>query len=92
MGHDILTSYEAGKANQSTPDEEVLAFASQQNRILLTLNRKHFLRLHKINPDHTGIIACTFDLNFDSQAERISEICKQNEPLNGKFLRLNRPG
>ncbi len=29
MGHDVLTSHEAGKANQRIPDDEVLAFATE---------------------------------------------------------------
>jgi hypothetical protein len=32
MGHDVLTSHEAGKTNQRIPDEEVLAFAAQSGR------------------------------------------------------------
>lgn len=28
LGHDVLTSYEAGNANRSVPDREVLAFAT----------------------------------------------------------------
>ena len=36
-GHDVLTSYEAEQANQGIPDPEVLKFATNQNRILLTL-------------------------------------------------------
>jgi hypothetical protein len=91
LGHDVLTSLEAGKANQSVPDEDVLAFARQEGRILLTLNRKHFSKLHKTNTDHPGIIACTFDPDFLGQAERISEITLQNEPMNGKLVRVNRP-
>ena len=42
LGHDVLTIQETGKAERSTPDEEVLAFAKADDRILLTLNRKHF--------------------------------------------------
>ena len=29
MGHDVLTSHEAGNANQRIPDDEVLAFAAK---------------------------------------------------------------
>ncbi len=36
LGHDVLTTSEAGNANQSTPDEEVLAYATQNQRALLT--------------------------------------------------------
>jgi len=32
LGHDVLTTLEAGNANQSTPDEQVLAFATQNRR------------------------------------------------------------
>lgn len=50
MGHDVLTSHEAGKANQRIPDEEVLAFAAQSGRILLTVNRWDFIVLRaKVN-------------------------------------------
>ncbi|WP_334311674.1 DUF5615 family PIN-like protein [Kamptonema animale] len=47
-GHDILTVQEAGKDNQKIPDEEVLAFAISKNRAVLTLNRRHFIRLHSL--------------------------------------------
>lgn len=32
MGHDVLTSHEAGKANQRIPDHEVLAYAAELDR------------------------------------------------------------
>lgn len=32
LGHDVLTSLEAGNANQSIPDEQVLEFATQNRR------------------------------------------------------------
>ena len=47
LGHDVLTILETGAANQALPDENVLAFATTQNRIVLTLNRKDFIRLHR---------------------------------------------
>jgi hypothetical protein len=54
MGHDVLTSHEAKRANQSIPDEEVLAFASQQGRAILTINCRDFKALHKKIPNHAG--------------------------------------
>ncbi len=33
LGHDVLTSLEAGNANQASSDSEVLGFANAQNRI-----------------------------------------------------------
>jgi hypothetical protein len=72
-GHDVITVSETGKAEQSWPDEDVLEFASQDDRALLTLNRKHFIRLHRQCADHAGIIACTFDPDFTGQAARIDK-------------------
>jgi len=64
LGHNVLTIQEAGKGGQSVSDEEVLSFASTDSRALLTLNRKHFIRLHKASPGHAGIIVCTFDPDY----------------------------
>jgi hypothetical protein len=36
LGHDVLSSFEAGRANQQVPDEQVLAFATEQRRAVLT--------------------------------------------------------
>jgi hypothetical protein len=36
LGHDVLTSMDAGNANASVPDDEVLAFAAREGRILLS--------------------------------------------------------
>jgi len=47
VGNDVLTSYEAGRANQRIPDDQVLSFATGQQRAVLTLNRLDFIRLHR---------------------------------------------
>ena len=91
LGHDVLTTHEAGKSGQSVPDEEVLAFARADNRAVLTLNRKHLIRLHAASADHAGIIVCTFDPDFESQAERIHAQIEGLE-LSGKLIRVHRPG
>lgn len=92
LGHDVLTVQEAGNAGQAIPDEAVLSFARDEGRILLTLNRKHFIRLHHARPDHAGIIACTFDPNFVDLAHRIHEVIESQTLLAGQFIRVNRPG
>lgn len=91
MGHDVMTSQQAGQAGRAVPDETVLAFAHDESRALLTLNRKHFIRLHRQETAHSGIIACTYDPNFGDMAQRIHEaLAKQNE-LTGQLIRVNRP-
>jgi len=73
LGHDVLTIQETGKADQALPDKEVLAFATREQRAVLTLNRVHFIRLHRAQSAHAGIIVCKFDPDFEAQAERSHE-------------------
>ena len=75
LGHEVLTTLEAGNANAAVPDAEVLAFAVAQRRILVTNNRRHFLRLHQDrSEDHAGIVLCTFDLDFAGQYVQIRPV------------------
>lgn len=77
LGHDVLTSLEAGNANASVPDPEVLAFAVSRRRILVTHNRRHFLQLHlRRSESHCGIVLCTFDADFTGLADRIDAAVK----------------
>ena len=73
LGHDVLTIQETGKADQALPDDKALDFATVENRAVLTLNRRHFFRLHHERPQHAGIIVCTLDPDFGGQAERITK-------------------
>lgn len=92
LGDDVLTSYDAGKANQRIPDEDVLHFSTVENRVLLTFNRKDFFKLHQTFPDHSGIIACTYDADYERLANRIHEvILNGGENLKGQLIRINRP-
>lgn len=91
LGHNVLTIQETGRADRATPDAEVLAFSSAENRILLTLNRRHFIRLHHDQPDHAGIIVCTFDPDFIALARRIHEAISVQADVSGHLVRVNRP-
>jgi hypothetical protein len=73
------------------PDETVLAFATAARRAVLTINRKHFIRLHRIEQEHAGIIVCTFDPNFVDQAKRIHQAIELKASLFGQLIRVNRP-
>jgi hypothetical protein len=91
LGYDVLTIQEAGKANRSTPDEEVLAFSKAEKRVLLTLNRKHFIRFHREQPDHAGIIVCSFDPDFPALAKRVHNAIKTQTDMTNQLLRIDRP-
>jgi predicted nuclease of predicted toxin-antitoxin system len=87
----VLTVQEAGNANLGIPDEQVLAFAIADNRTVITLNREDFIRLHRANPEHIGIIVCTNDTDRPRMATRINEAIAREESLPGKLIRVVRP-
>lgn len=91
LGHDMETMLQAGMANQRIPDDALLAYATSQSRAVLTLNRRHFVRLHNSGASHAGIIVCTFDPNFVRQASRIDEAPRSVADLERKSIRVNRP-
>lgn len=91
-GHDVLTTHDAGLSNESIPDEEVLRFAVKNARAVLTHNRQDFIRLHRLSPDHEGIIVCTDDSDFSALAARIHERLASLSTLKGVLVRVNRGG
>jgi hypothetical protein len=70
---------------------EVLQFAVNEKRALVTLNRRHFIRLHHERAEPFGIIVCTFDPDFLGQAERIHNAITDQKELDGKLICVNRP-
>jgi Domain of unknown function (DUF5615) len=91
MGHDILTSQEAGQANQSIPDDQILAFACAEQRAILTYNRKHLIRLYNSQSSHAGIIVCTVDPDPIELAVRINDAIELLPKLEGQLVRITRP-
>ena len=92
LQHDVLTSQDAGNANRSVSDEEVLQFAASERRVLLTQNRPHFLRLHQRKAvAHAGMVLCTYDPDFHRLAARVHDEVAGREILDGLLLRVYRP-
>lgn len=90
LGHDVLTTQEAAKASQALTDEEVLAFAVAEERAVVTLNRKHFARLHRESPAHCGIVVCSFDPEFEDLADRVDRALRATTDLQCALVRVNR--
>lgn len=91
MGHDVLTSYEAGQANQRIPDEAVVAFATGLGRAVLTLNRRHFHAEHRRSPAHSGIVTCTMDADSKTLAQHIHDQVASLPSLKGLLIKVVRP-
>jgi hypothetical protein len=90
LGNDVITIQETGEGGLSMPDDIVLARATADGRAVLTMNRKHFIRLHREQPAHAGIIVCTHDPDFPRQATRIDAALSRAGALLGQLVRINR--
>lgn len=91
LGHNVLTTADAGQDNQAIADDDVLRFASENERVLVTLNRKHFINLHRETQNHKGIVVCTYDPDFEALAKRIHDVVEKQEQMTGILLRVQRP-
>ena len=92
LGHDVLTVPGIGLASESVPDEEIFSTAVADDRAILTLNRRHFRRLHARFPDHVGVVVCTTDSDFPGMAARIHLAIQSAGELTRKLIRVYRPG
>jgi hypothetical protein len=92
LGHDVVTIQEAGMAERGVSDADVLTHAASEGRAVLTLNRKHFIQLHRQRVGHPGIVACTSDPDFTAQARRIHLAIGNQTDLSNQLFRVNRPG
>lgn len=91
LGHDVLTTHESGLANIGTDDPEILTEATRRERAVMTMNRRDFIRLHEIDPNHGGIVVCSRDPDTDALADRIHVAISEASELAGQLLRVNRP-
>jgi len=92
LGHDVLTAQEDGRGSQGIPDPLVLARATALGRAVLTNNRRHFIRLHRLAPNHAGIVACKEDRDVAALAARIHAAASAAPTLSGQLVRITRPG
>ncbi|WP_162660556.1 DUF5615 family PIN-like protein [Tuwongella immobilis] len=88
LGHDVVTIQERGRASEAVSDPEVLQLATQENRAIVTFNRKDFYRLHASNLKHAGIIVCVVDPDFDRLARAIHQEILIAGELAGRIIRV----
>ena len=88
LGYDVLTSYEAGNANQKIPDEQVLIESTKNSRCVLTFNRDYFLKLHRSGIQHRGIIVCKDDRDYWGQASTLNQYLLSQKSLSNRLIRV----
>jgi predicted nuclease of predicted toxin-antitoxin system len=88
-GYDVLTSYEAGQANQKIPDDEVLMYATNAGRVVITENRQDFINLHCTTSNHPGIIICKADRDYAGKVQVLHDFFTQDtQPMDNRLLRV----
>lgn len=92
-GHDVVTVNEASLASRS--DANVLDYARQEQRVLLTRNCDDFHELHQANPKHSGILAIyqnsdsSKNMNYQTIVKAIANLEIANFYLENQFVILN---
>jgi hypothetical protein len=90
FGHTVITSYDAGQANQSIPDNEVLYFATRNNLAVITFNRDDFIELHNNGIQHSGIIICKTDRDYQGQVNFLDKYLQNQESLINRLIRIKK--
>ncbi|MGB3790525.1 MAG: DUF5615 family PIN-like protein [Phormidesmis sp.] len=93
-GHNVVTIHSASM--NGSIDSQVLAYACQQRRALLTRNCRDFKALHQANPSHFGILGIYENRSFEKNLSRQSVVQALNNietaaiDIKGQFVELNR--
>lgn len=90
LGHDVTTTHEHGLSNQGIEDHAVLRHATENDRCVITINRRDFIRLHRRGENHAGIIVCTENRDYDGFARRIDKAISQAGDLVNQLIRVVR--
>jgi predicted nuclease of predicted toxin-antitoxin system len=90
LGHTVITSYDAGQDNQSIPDNEVLDFATRNNLAVITFNRDDFIELHDSGIQHSGIIICKTDRDYQGQVGFLHEYLQNQDSLINRLVRIKK--
>jgi predicted nuclease of predicted toxin-antitoxin system len=92
-GHDVITVNETGLSGKF--NDEVLDYARQNERIILTRNYDDFQELHEANPVHPGIFVVyqdanpSKDMSHQTIVKAIANLEVSGMPLANQFIPLN---
>lgn len=90
LGHDVTTTHEAGNSNASVSDLDVVRFAAGAGRVVVTLNRRDFIKIHSTGVRHAGIVVCTVDPDYLALAARIDQALATRATMTNEIVRIER--
>jgi hypothetical protein len=90
LGYEVRTAQQhqgTSRPDQPLTDEQILEAANDFRGAVLTLNDRHFVRLHfETHCTHKGIIICKHTSEYEKRAKEIDDIIKASTPLIGKLI------
>ncbi len=98
-GTDVVSVHEVGRANSRISDEDQLAFAAEQGRVLVTYNRGDYQALDALwrvqGRTHAGILWCA-ERSIPRRAigqliRALEAAARQHDSLHGVCLALPKP-
>ena len=90
LGHGVTTSYDTGQANQAIPDDAVLKYATQSNLVVITFNRDDFIKLHNNGVQHSGIIVCKTDRDYQGQIDCLHNYLQIQSSLVNRLVKIKK--
>jgi predicted nuclease of predicted toxin-antitoxin system len=90
LGHTVITSYDAGQANQAISDNEVLNYATQNNLAVITFNRDDFIELHNQSIKHSEILICKTNRDCQSQINFLHDYLQTQNSLPNRLIRIKK--
>src|SRR5437763_10906241 len=92
LGHDVLTTLDSGKAGQAIPDKDVLAFAKETQRVLLTSTENISSGFIGNSPIILELL-CVLPIQILMRWQLTSiRHLKQKSDMTGQLVRVNRSG
>jgi predicted nuclease of predicted toxin-antitoxin system len=91
LGHEVETVQRIGQGGRGWSDTEILEYAWNHGFAVLTLDRDDYLALDRRGVPHSGIVACTFNSNWDEFGRCIHEALEKHPDLTGLVVRVYQP-
>lgn len=86
--YDVTSIKELGLDRQWFQDEDVLKKAIELNRVVLTHNKKHFIKLHRKVKIHTGIITCYQTTDYEGLVVKLLALFEKETEFENKLFRV----
>lgn len=87
-GASVLTLKELDLENEGIADDRVLEIAARYSSTVITFNRKDFIKLHRREIPHGGIILCKYNMPLDMLIDKIMDLLAAENDFSNRLFRM----